>query len=216
VPTPQTVVEKMLKMAKVGKDDVVYDLGCGDGRIVVAAVSKFGAKKGVGIDLDPKRIKESNENAKEAGVEDKIEFRKGDVTKVTDLENATVVCLYLSDDLNELLRPILQKRLKPGTRIVSHRFLMGDWKPEKTETVTVGGSRYLVHLWTIEDKEKPKKDKDKEDDKDKDKEDKDKAKKDKDEDKDKKEDKKDKDKGDKDKKDKDEPKKDKDKKEDKE
>jgi cyclopropane fatty-acyl-phospholipid synthase-like methyltransferase len=139
----------MLKLGKVGKDDVVYDLGCGDGRIVVTAVKKFGAKKGVGIDLDPERIKESNANAKEAVVTDKVEFRLGDVMKIKDLENATVVTLYLGDELNEQLRPILQKRLKPGTRIVSHRFLMGDWKPEKTETVMDRGSTIRVHLWTI-------------------------------------------------------------------
>jgi uncharacterized protein (TIGR03000 family) len=154
VPTPPEVVDAMLELGKVTKDDVVYDLGCGDGRIVVSAVKKFGAKKGVGIDLDPERIKESNENAKTAGVEDKVEFRKGDVMKVKDLDKATVVCLYLADELNEQLRPILQKVLKPGTRIVSHRFLMGDWKPEKTKKVTTDTDTYRIHLWTIKgDKE---------------------------------------------------------------
>jgi uncharacterized protein (TIGR03000 family) len=153
VPTPPEVVDKMLELAKVGKDDVVYDLGCGDGRIVVAAVSKFKAKHGVGVDLDPKRLEESRANAKKAGVADKLEFRKGDVTKVPDLAKATVVTLYLSDDLNLLLRPILQKALRPGTRIVSHRFIMGDWKPDRTETMTgEDGDEYKVHLWTIKGK----------------------------------------------------------------
>jgi uncharacterized protein (TIGR03000 family) len=158
VPTPESVVEAMLKLAKVGKDDVVYDLGCGDGRIVVTAVKKFGAKKGVGIDLDPKRIAESNANVKKEGVEGKVEIRKGDVMKVDDLGQATVVCLYLADELNEQLRPILQKTLKPGSRIVSHRFKMGDWKPEKTEKLEVAGEEYEVHLWTIADPDKEKKD----------------------------------------------------------
>jgi uncharacterized protein (TIGR03000 family) len=167
VPTPQEVVDAMLKLGRVGKNDVVYDLGCGDGRIVVTAVSKFGAKQGVGVDLDPKRIKESKENAKNAKVEDRVEFRLGDVMKIADLEKATVVTLYLADELNEQLRPILQKRLKPGSRIVSHRFLMGDWKPEKTETLDVDGEEYKIHLWTI--KGAPDKDKGKEEEKDKEK-----------------------------------------------
>jgi uncharacterized protein (TIGR03000 family) len=180
VPTPQSVVDAMLKLGKVGKDDVVFDLGCGDGRIVVTAVSKYGAKKGVGVDLDPKRIAESNANVKKAGVEGKVEIRKGDVMKVADLGQASVVCLYLADELNEQLRPILQKTLKPGSRIVSHRFLMGDWKPEKTEKMDVDGEEYLIHLWTIADPEEEKKEKEeklkkeKEDQKDKGKKDKDK------------------------------------------
>jgi uncharacterized protein (TIGR03000 family) len=163
VPTPDKVVEAMLKLGKVGKEDVVYDLGCGDGRIVVAAVKNFGAKSGVGVDLDPQRIKESKANAKEGGVADKIDFRLGDVMKIPDLDKATVVTLYLADELNEQLRPILQKKLKPGSRIVSHRFLMGDWKPEKTEKMTVDGEEFLVHLWTIKKKEDKEKDKGKED-----------------------------------------------------
>jgi uncharacterized protein (TIGR03000 family) len=153
VPTPEKVVDAMMKLAGVGKDDVVYDLGCGDGRMLIAAVKKFNARRGVGVDLDPERIDEAKAAAKEAGVADKVEIRKGDVLKVTDLSEATVVTLYLSDDLNLLLRPILLKQLKPGTRIVAHRFLMGDWKPDKTETETitdgVWAGEYHIHLWTV-------------------------------------------------------------------
>jgi uncharacterized protein (TIGR03000 family) len=150
VPTPPQIVDAMLRLAGVGKDDVVYDLGCGDGRIVIAAVARFGAKHGVGIDLDPRRIKESKANAARAGVADRVEFRQGDVLQVADLANATVVALYMGDELNLLLRPILQRTLKPGTRIVSHRFTMGDWKPLKTETHTDReGEQYLIHLWKI-------------------------------------------------------------------
>jgi uncharacterized protein (TIGR03000 family) len=158
VPTPPEVVEAMLQLAKVSKDDVVYDLGCGDGRMVIAAV-KSGAKRGVGIDLDPQRLKECAENAKSAGVEDKVTFRQGDVLKVEDLSDATVIMLYMGNELNIRLRPILWAKLKPGTRIVSHRFTMGDWKPEKSETLTVRGEKFNIHLWTItgkEGKEDPK------------------------------------------------------------
>ena len=155
VPTPDDVVDAMCKMAKVTKDDVVYDLGCGDGRIVIAAVGKFGAKRGVGIDLDPERVKDSKENAKKHKLTDQqIEFREGNVLKIDDLSKATVVMLYMGDDINLRLRPILQKTLKPGSRIVSHRFTMGDWKPDKTETVnSTAGYECLVHLWTIKKKE---------------------------------------------------------------
>jgi uncharacterized protein (TIGR03000 family) len=153
VPTPPEIVTAMMKLAGVGKEDVVYDLGCGDGRLVIAAVRDFGAKSGVGVDLDPKRLEEARRNAQEAGVEKQIELRKENVLHVKDLSKATVVMLYLSDDLNELLRPILEKQLKPGARIVSHRFRMGDWKPDKTETHTVAGSSYpgpyQIHLWSI-------------------------------------------------------------------
>jgi uncharacterized protein (TIGR03000 family) len=153
VPTPPEVVDAMMKLGNVGKDDVVYDLGCGDGSLVITAVNKFHAKRGVGVDLDPKMVKESRENAKRAGVDDKVEIREGDVLKVKDLSDATVVLLYMSDDLNLLLRPKLQEQLKPGARIVTHRFLMGDWKPDKTESI-VGedGDTYNIHLWTIKKK----------------------------------------------------------------
>jgi uncharacterized protein (TIGR03000 family) len=154
VETPDKIVDAMLKLAKVGKDDVVYDLGCGDGRIVVTAVKKFNAKRGVGVDLDPDRIKESKERAKQAGVEDKVEFRVDDVFKV-NVSEATVVTLYMSDELNKLLMPRLREQLKPGARIVSHRFTMGDWKPDKTEQVDIEHDipeEKLIHLWTISKK----------------------------------------------------------------
>jgi uncharacterized protein (TIGR03000 family) len=150
VATPHRVVEAMLKLADVGARDVVYDLGCGDGRIVITAVSKFGAKRGVGVDLDPERIKDSKAAAKRAKVEDRVEFRKDDVLKLKDLGDASVVVLYLSDDVNLRLRPILQKTLKPGSRIVSHRFTMGDWKPLQTITVKDSdGIDYVLHLWKV-------------------------------------------------------------------
>jgi uncharacterized protein (TIGR03000 family) len=153
VPTPQELVDRMCKLSMVGKDDVVYDLGCGDGRIVITAVEKFGAKKGVGIDYDAKRIEECEENLKKTKVGNKVEFRQGDIFKINDLDQATVIMTYLSDDHMEQLRPILLKTLKPGSRIVSHRFLWkGDPKPDKTETVELDGDEYLVHVWKIGDK----------------------------------------------------------------
>ena len=146
VPTPQAVVDEMLKLANVTKNDVVYDLGCGDGRLVITAVQKFGAKRGVGVDIDPQRIAESNENAKAAGVTDRTKFVVQDLFQ-TDFKDATVVTLYLLPEVNLRLRPKLMADLKPGTRIVSHAFDMGDWQPEKTVTVPSGGQR--LFLWRI-------------------------------------------------------------------
>ncbi len=142
VPTRELVIEAMLKAAKVGPTDVVYDLGCGDGRIVVAA-AKLGARA-VGIDIDPVRIKEANENAAKAGVTGKAQFRQEDLFEA-DIREATVVTLYLLPSLNVKLRPRLMDQLKPGTRVVSHDFDMGDWIPE--ETISVDGK--TVYLWTI-------------------------------------------------------------------
>jgi SAM-dependent methyltransferase len=144
VPTPQEVVDEMLKMANVGKNDVVYDLGCGDGRLVVTAVKKFGAKRGVGVDIDPQRIRESDENARAAGVADRVKFVVQDLFK-TDIREATVVTLYLLPDVNLRLRPKLLSDLKPGTRIVSHAFDMGDWQPEKTASV----DGRMIYFWTV-------------------------------------------------------------------
>jgi uncharacterized protein (TIGR03000 family) len=150
VPTPDDVVARMCKLAKVTRDDIVYDLGCGDGRIVISAVVDFGAKRGVGVDLDPQRIKESKANAKARGVSDRVEFRVEDVLKIDDLSTASVVMLYMGDDVNLRLRPILQKTLRPGSRIVSHRFGMGDWKPDRTDTFEgEDGDEYTLLLWTI-------------------------------------------------------------------
>ncbi len=126
VPTPPDVVEKMLEMAKVDKKDVVYDLGCGDGRIVIMAAVKFGCR-GVGIDLDPKLIEESLINAQAAGVEKLVQFRVEDVTK-SDISAATVVTLYLLTESNELLRPSLEKQLKPGIYVVSHNYRIPGWE----------------------------------------------------------------------------------------
>ncbi len=130
VPTPQGVVDKMLETAKVTKNDVVYDLGCGDGRIVVTAAKKYGCKA-VGIDLDPQRVKEARENVKKNKVEDLVEIREGNALKVQDIGKASVVTLYLLPEVNLKLRPQLQKELKPGSRIVSHDFHMGNWEADK-------------------------------------------------------------------------------------
>ena len=143
VPTPQEVVDAMLKLAKVTKNDVVYDLGSGDGRIPITAAKTYGAR-GVGIDIDPQRIREANENAKKAGVTDLVEFRQEDLFR-TDIKEATVVTLYLLPDLNVKLRPRLWEELKPGTRIISHQFDMGTWKPEKT----LQSNGRTVYFWTI-------------------------------------------------------------------
>jgi len=151
VPTPEDVVDRMCKLAKIGKGDVVYDLGCGDGRMVLQALAKHDAKRGVGIDLDADRVKDSKENAKKFKVEDKVEFRKGDVLDVKDLSDATVVMLYMGEDVNLRLMPIFKKTLRPGSRIVSHEFGFRDkWAPDKTETFKAeDGEEYRIHLWTI-------------------------------------------------------------------
>lgn len=133
----------MLEVAGVTKNDVVYDLGCGDGRIPVAAASKYGARA-VGVDIDPQRVQEANENVKKAGVDRLVTIRNEDLFTI-DLSEATVVTLYLLPSLNQRLIPKFMKELKPGTRVVSHAFDMGDWKPEKE--LDVMGRK--VYLWTI-------------------------------------------------------------------
>jgi SAM-dependent methyltransferase len=148
VPTPQDVVERMLAMAKVGKNDVVVDLGSGDGRLVVTAAKQFGAR-GIGIDIDPARIAEGRANAKQAGVESLVEFRQEDALDA-DVSKATVVTLYLLSSSNVKLRPRLLSQLKPGARIVSHQFGMGDWAPDAVETFTdANGTSRTLYLWTV-------------------------------------------------------------------
>lgn len=147
VPTPPDVVEAMLKLAEVKPGDVLYDLGSGDGRIPIAAAKAHGVR-GTGIDIDPQRIREANENAREAGVTELVTFKQEDLFQ-TDFSEATVVTLYLLDSLNEKLRPKLLSDLKPGTRIVSHAFRMGDWEPEQTVNV---GPR-TIYRWTVPDKQ---------------------------------------------------------------
>lgn len=143
VPTPYEVVEKMLELANVSEDDVVYDLGSGDGRIPIMAAEEYGAR-GIGVEIDPERIQEARENAKEAGVTDQVKFVQQDLFQ-TDLSDATVVTLYLLPKLNVKLRPKLLQELEPGTPIVSHDFDMGEWEPKRV--VEVGGS--TVYLWIV-------------------------------------------------------------------
>ena len=148
VPTPPEVVDAMLKLANVTASDVVYDLGSGDGRIPIAAAKEYGAR-GVGIDLDPRRVREANENAKAAGVDDRVKFLNEDLF-TADIHEATVVTLYLLASLNSKLMPKLMRELRPGTRIVSHAFGIGDWKPQRS--IRVDGQK--VYFWTIP-KERP-------------------------------------------------------------
>ncbi|GIZ53019.1 class I SAM-dependent methyltransferase [Noviherbaspirillum aridicola] len=147
-PSPPEVVDAMLKLAGVGPNDTVYDLGCGDGRIVIAAARR--GAKGVGIDLDPKRIAEAKANAAKAGVAGRTRFRVGDLY-ASDFSDATVVTLFLWPHVNLKLKPILWQQLRPGTRVVSHIWEMGqDWPPERSETL----GRRRIHLWTIRDAHK--------------------------------------------------------------
>jgi ribosomal protein L11 methylase PrmA len=143
VPTPHEVVDDMLRLANVKKGDILYDLGSGDGRIAIAAAKKYGIKA-VGIDIDPERIREATENAKKAGVTNLVEFRQEDLFKA-DFREATVITLYLLPDLNVKLRPRLWEEMKPGTRIVSHQFDMGTWKPEKK----LESNGRTVYFWTV-------------------------------------------------------------------
>lgn len=143
IPTPDAVVNGMLKLAGVKSTDLVYDLGCGDGRIVIAAARNYGAH-GVGIDINPERVEESRANARKAGVESLVRFEENDLFKA-DIHNATVVTIYLAPDVNLRLRPKLLKELRPGSRVVSHSFDMGDWHPDKEEVV----ERRHIFLWTI-------------------------------------------------------------------
>jgi len=144
VPTPYEVVDAMLEVAKVGQGDVLYDLGSGDGRIPIAAAQRYGIARGVGIDINPQRVKEANANRVRAGVADRVTFINADLFE-SDFSDATVVTLYLLPTLNLKLLPKLMKELKPGTRVVSHAFDMGSWKPDRM--LNIGGRS--VFFWTI-------------------------------------------------------------------
>ncbi|HWO43837.1 MAG TPA: methyltransferase domain-containing protein [Candidatus Eisenbacteria bacterium] len=149
VPTPQDVVERMLELAEVRKGDVVYDLGSGDGRIVITAARKYGVRA-VGFEIDPDRIKESRENIKKAGVEKLVEIRQQDIRTV-DLSPASVLTLYLLPEVNLMIRPNIWKQMKPGSRVVSHDFDMGDWKPLKVENIKdSSGWDHTLYLWRVE------------------------------------------------------------------
>lgn len=147
VPTPTKVVAKMLELAKVDRNDSLYDLGSGDGRIVITAAQKYGAR-GVGYDLNPQRIQESTDNARKAGVTDRVRFVQQDLFEA-DLSGATAVTLYLLPDINLKLRPKLLRELKPGTRVVSHNYGMGDWEPEEVAEIEVEGEKHFVYSLVV-------------------------------------------------------------------
>jgi SAM-dependent methyltransferase len=151
VPTPQDVVERMLELAQVKKGDVVYDLGSGDGRIVITAAKKYGVKA-IGFEIDPDRIKESHENIRKAGVGKLVEIRQQDIRTV-DLSGASVLTMYLLPEVNLMMRPNIWAQMKPGSRVVSHDFDMGDWKPIKTEQIKdSSGWDHTIYLWRVEAK----------------------------------------------------------------
>ena len=155
VPTPDAIVAEMIKLAGVGPADVVFEPGCGDARITIAAV-KAGARRGVGIDIDPDRVAESRGLVKDAGLADRIEIRQADALEIPDLSEASVVFLYMGDHFNLLIRPHLWRQLKVGARVVSHRFTMGDWKPDRTVSVGLDDPAYELHLWTVTEELKRK------------------------------------------------------------
>lgn len=149
VPTPPEVSEAMVALAGIRPDDVVYEPGCGDARITTAAI-RAGARRGICIDIDPERARESKANVEAAGFADRIDVREGDALDVKNLSDVSVVFLYMGDHFNLLIRPVLWRELKVGSRIVSHRFTMGDWKPDRTESVvSAEGGYFELHLWTI-------------------------------------------------------------------
>jgi uncharacterized protein (TIGR03000 family) len=156
VPTPNDVAAAMVDLAGVETDDIVYEPGCGDARITTAAI-RAGARRGICIDIDPERAKESKANVEAAGLADRIDVREGDALDVKDLSDVSVVFLYMGDHFNLLVRPVLWRELKVGSRIVSHRFTMGDWTPDRSISVMseLGGFSEL-HLWTITDEIKRK------------------------------------------------------------
>ena len=154
VATPQDVAEEMVRLAGVGPNDVVYEPGCGDARITIAGIRR-GAQRGICIDIDEERAKESAANVRAAGLSDRIDVRHGDALDLEGLSQVTVVLLYMGDHFNKLIRPVLWRDLNVGSRIVSHAFTMGDWKPNETITFhSDGGGDYQLHLWTITDEVK--------------------------------------------------------------
>ncbi len=161
VATPDDIVDEMSKLAKITKDDVVWDLGCGDAVMLVRPILKFNAKKGVGIDIRPEMIDKAKEYAKKKGVLDKVDLRVGDILDakaMPDLKDANVVLLYIGDDLGKRLMPVLKSSLKPGARVVSHRFSLGDWQPTETTMVTgEDGIEYTLLLWVVGEKKAEKK-----------------------------------------------------------
>lgn len=149
VPTPPDVVDRMLTLARAGPEDLVYDLGCGDGRIVIAAAQKFGAR-GVGIDIDPALVARAQAGARAAGVEGRVSFRVQDAM-TADVSNATIVTLYLLASSNVRLRPLLTKQLAPGSRIVAHNYPIGDWEPDVIDDFTdAAGVRRTLYLWKVD------------------------------------------------------------------
>jgi ribosomal protein L11 methylase PrmA len=138
----------MLEVAKVGPDDVVYDLGCGDGRIVITAVKEFKARKAIGIDINDERIQEATKNVKENGLEGRVVIKKGNFFE-EDLSEATVITMFLLTNVNEMLRPKLEKELKPGTRVVSHEFEIRGWTPKEVVKVEDGNMNHIVYLYII-------------------------------------------------------------------
>jgi uncharacterized protein (TIGR03000 family) len=156
VPTPDDIVDEMAKLAKVTKDDIIFDPGCGDAVMLIRPLKMLGAKKGIGIDIDPKMVKKAQEKAKDEGVADKTVIKEGDILNEKDMAicaEASVVLIYIGDDLGARMAPVLQKLLKPGTRVVSHRFTLGDWAPDKTVKVRgADGDEYTLHYWEVKAK----------------------------------------------------------------
>jgi SAM-dependent methyltransferase len=147
VSTPTEVVSEMLRLAAVKRGDLLYDLGCGDGRIVIAAALEHGAR-GVGIDIDPRRIAEANAGARRAGVSDRVRFTQQDLFE-TDFREASVVTVYLYPELNARLKPKFLAELRPGSRVVSHQFRVGDWRPDEQASIDVRGQQHALYLYIV-------------------------------------------------------------------